>query len=112
MIRDDTERDVHSELPSHSCIRCHNPLRYIVIDAVYCSYECAGVPVPDSSEHPLSCWTWDAKPKMGFPTQETAERAVSDMGVPGVKAYYCVIHHFWHVGYSDGRSDTSSEDSA
>lgn len=106
MIRDDTERDVHPSLPTASCARCGNPLRYFMIDGAFCSYECAGVDIPDSSEHPATCWTWDNKPKMGFPTQEGAERMRTSLGVDGLVAYFCTTHHFWHVGYSDGRTET------
>jgi hypothetical protein len=109
MIRDDTERDRSDSLRLSRCRACDNLMRYFMIDGAYCSYECAGVPVPDSRDHPDTCWTWDGKPKMGFPTQGTAERTVDLLGVSGVKAYYCVIHHFWHIGYSDARQETTSE---
>jgi hypothetical protein len=84
------------------CRACGIPFRFLVLDLQYCSYACAGVTVPDASTHPASCWTWDGKPKMGFPTLEAAERTCTGMHVPGTRAYYCPLHHYWHVGYSDG----------
>lgn len=108
MIRDET-RDVGSiEATVFACTRCGHPLRYFMIDGEYCSYECADLPMPDSSQHPATCWTWDGKPKMGFPTRELAEDMRDALGVPGLLAYACPHHHFWHVGYSDGRAETNT----
>lgn len=102
MIRDDTDSTETTLLRMPTCVACGNPMRYFVIDRLYCSYECAGIPVPDSRDHPASCWTWDGKPKMGFSTPEAAKRMCMILALEGVTSYYCPIHHFWHVGYSDG----------
>lgn len=83
------------------CRACGSPFRYLVLDLQYCSYECAGEPVPDARDHPASCWTWDDKPKMGFPTLDAAERMCLIMHVPGTSSYYCPLHHFWHVGFPE-----------
>lgn len=85
-----------------TCAVCLRPLGYIVLDQRYCSYECAGAPVPDAHEHPASCWTADHKPKMGFPTPDAADRMREHLRIPGVMSYYCTCHHFWHIGYNDG----------
>lgn len=84
------------------CLICTRPLGLVVLDLQYCSYECAGVPVPDSCMHPASCWTADDKPKMGFSTPDAALRMREFLGVPDVMVYYCAYHHFWHIGYTDG----------
>lgn len=84
------------------CAACGQPFRYLVLDRQFCSYACAGVPVPDASQHPASCWTWDGKPKMTFATPDAAQRMRGLLGIPGVKDYYCPCHHAWHIGYSDG----------
>jgi hypothetical protein len=88
-----------------ACLMCLRPLGYTVLDLLYCSYECAGVPVPDAAEHPVSCWTADGKPKMGFPTPGAAQRMRQTLGIPGVQVYYCPCHHFWHIGYTQGFQD-------
>ena len=106
MIRDETHSVVILAPAMPACARCGHPLRYFMIDGEYCSYECAGLPMPDSSEHPATCWTWDGKPKMGFPTRELAEAMCTTLGIPGVIAYACPHHHFFHVGYSDGGHET------
>jgi hypothetical protein len=108
MTRDETHGV--DTLPSTTlvCARCDHPLRYFMIDGEYCSYECAGLTMPDSRDHPASCWTWDGKPKMGFPTRKLAEAMCTTLAIPGVVAYACPLHHFWHVGYSDGRSNSTT----
>jgi len=90
------------------CATCEGSFRFMILDRMYCSYECAGVTVPDAQTHPPSCWTWDDKPKMGFSTPDAAWCMCVIMNVAGSKPYYCALHHFWHVGYSDGTEDADT----
>lgn len=94
-----------------ACAMCGGEFHYLVLDRRFCSYECAGVTVPDAQNHPVSCWTWDDKPKMGFCTPDAAWCMCVLLNLEGIKPYYCPLHHFWHVGYLDGteKSDTKGD---
>lgn len=111
----------HDLYPNRTACRvCGAPFCYLILDRQFCSYACAGVSAPDSAgDHPVTCWTWDGKPKMCFFTPGMAESMRVGLGIPGVVSYYCDIHHLWHIGYDleerhDGRMAdmTSDEDVA
>ena len=95
------------------CRRCRGAFTFIVIDRQYCSYDCAGVPAPDVTEHPRSCWTDQLDPKYCYYTPDDADRAArlhNEARNPRERlhAYYCDRHHMWHIGRPQDVTGTGS----
>jgi len=85
------------------CKTCRKGLEKIVLDGLYCSYRCAGVPVPSNkvAEAPRHCkrevngiWNWKTKYRYDG---EVPEKLRQD---PGTNIYVCDYCHFKHVGHS------------
>lgn len=85
------------------CKKCRKTLNQTVIDGMYDSYSCAGIPTPSSNveEAPRHCkrmidnrWGWKTKYRS---TQEVPEHLRTD---PATNIYTCDYCHFFHVGHS------------
>lgn len=90
------------------CRKCRSYFGFLIVDRLYCSYACAGVPAPPLWDpnnpliYPRKCrtaippYTDTWKPKQRFDTPEEAEKAL--LQAPGKEVYHCDFCRHWHIG--------------
>jgi DNA-binding XRE family transcriptional regulator len=85
------------------CKSCRKNFGKVVLDGIFCSYACAGIPTPSSniSEAPRHCKR-QLDSSWGWKTQFTHEAAVPAhlRADPTSNIYRCDYCHFLHVGHS------------
>lgn len=89
------------------CKKCRKTLNSVVIDGLYDSYTCAGLPAPENNveKAPRHCkrmidnrWGWKTKYRSA---DEVPVHLSSD---PATNIYVCDNCHFLHVGHSKVQS--------
>lgn len=91
------------------CYKCRCYLGFIVVDRLYCGYECAGrePPVPDPTPKsrpgahvPRQCTLRGGKKfKRRYFTLGRAQEAARERSEPGLNAYYCDYCNYFHMGH-------------
>jgi len=81
------------------CRKCRNYFGFIVIDQLFCSYECAGVAEPSRNpdEWPRQ-HTVFGQQKRAFFSEDEAVTFLRKGNIRDKQAYYCDFCHTWHVG--------------
>lgn len=85
------------------CLQCRKKLEKVVLDGVYCSYQCAKLPQPSihPEDAPRSCRR-EVNGVWGYKTRYRCEQEVPAKlrADPGTNVYRCDYCHFLHVGHS------------
>lgn len=85
------------------CLTCRKKLEDIVLDGMYCSYQCLGIKSPSQNveKAPRHCrrevsGKWDFKSKYKSPNSVPLKL----QNDPATNIYSCDYCHFFHVGHS------------
>lgn len=92
------------------CYKCRCYFDFIVVDRLYCGYECAGREPPFSEptvrgrpgRHvPRQCTIVRGKKfKRRYFTLGRAQEAIRESNEPGLNAYYCDYCNYFHMGHT------------
>lgn len=85
------------------CYTCRQYFSFLVIRRLYCSYACAGLPEPDLSAKPRTCFNGKGKsygrPKRVFFSAEEAMATEDAKADPTLRAYECPNCFLIHLGH-------------
>lgn len=91
------------------CYVCKTYFLDLVIKQLYCSYECAGLPPPDPTVKPRTCYNGKGKsygkPKRVYFSIEEAKSSTDAMADPTLGAYECPNCFLIHLGHPPGSKE-------